>query len=77
MAKSFEFVIGKIDKEIAKARKVKGIDAAKLCEIYKKIRPLLVLLMPFLQKIPVWGPKLVSILQFLMKSADAICPKLN
>ncbi|GKS63239.1 hypothetical protein YTPLAS72_05430 [Nitrospira sp.] len=48
-------------------------EATDLCEYYKALRPLLVIALPLIEKIPVYGKKIGDILRFLMTMADKCC----
>jgi hypothetical protein len=56
--------------------KLRRADAVALCDEYKKIKKLILVFLPLISKIPVIGPKIAAILQFLMTIADTICPTL-
>jgi hypothetical protein len=45
-----------------------------LCEQYHKIRAYLLILIKIVRKIPVYGEKIATALEFLMGLADAVCP---
>jgi hypothetical protein len=63
--------------KIAHAVSVKSVasaDPAKLCEIYKRYRPLIVLALALIKRIPVYGVKIAAIIEFLMQIADKVCP---
>ena len=49
-------------------------DATDLCEYYKAVRPLIVIVLPLIEKIPVYGKKIADVIRFLMTIADKVCP---
>jgi hypothetical protein len=46
-----------------------------VCEIWKKVGPILKGILPFLKLIPVWGSTAASALQALCDLLDKVCPK--
>ena len=68
--------LDKIDSVLAASRtRSKALPSAKsLCDQYKKIRTYLELVLPFIEKIPVYGSKIATAIRFLMTLADAACP---
>jgi hypothetical protein len=57
--------------------KLRRADASALCDEYKKIKKWIAIFLPLIGKIPVIGPKIVAIVEFLMSIADTICPTLS
>ena len=51
-----------------------ALSPADLCKQYKALRPLLLVLLPWIGQIPVYGEKIVSVIKFLMGIADSLCP---
>ena len=50
-------------------------DADNACEIYRKIRDEIELIIKFLKKLPFsWAKRVAAILEFLMSIADKFCP---
>jgi hypothetical protein len=49
-------------------------DATDICAEYKKIKKWIQFVLPMIRKIPVIGAEIATILEFLMKIADTICP---
>jgi len=50
-------------------------DAGNACDIYRKIRDEILLIIKFLKKLPFsWAKRVVEILEFLMSIADKLCP---
>ena len=45
-----------------------------LCDRYRSIKPLLESLLPWIKRIPVFGPQLASAIGFLLSIADQLCP---
>lgn len=43
------------------------------CADYQKYKSYVSLALPIISKIPVYGPKIVSVIQFLMTVADSVC----
>jgi len=50
------------------------LSPADLCKQYKTIRPLLLVLLPWIAQIPVYGEKIAAVIKFLMGIADGLCP---
>lgn len=50
------------------------IDPKELCKRYQENRKLIEAIIPYISKIPVYGPKISGIISNLMKIADALCP---
>jgi len=50
-----------------------GFDPKQACDLYKKIRPFLEPLPPWLDKLKPWGPPLAKALRLLMLVADHCC----
>lgn len=48
--------------------------SASLCKKYAEIRRWLLIAIPFIEKIPLYGKKISGILVFLMGIADSVCP---
>jgi hypothetical protein len=51
-------------------------EASDLCSEYKTIRKWIQLSLPLIRRIPVIGAEIATVLEFLMKLADTICPAL-
>jgi surfactin synthase thioesterase subunit len=49
------------------------VKAEDLCSIYKKVRPILTAILPFIELIPIWGKKVAAAIRLLMKALDAVC----
>ena len=64
----------KLSKALAKPAGAKAIafSSADICKAYAKAKPLLELVLPVLEKIPVVG-KIVPAIRLLMKIADSYC----
>ncbi len=45
-----------------------------LCEQYQRIKKLIDLVLPLIERIPVYGSKIALVVRFLMKLADVACP---
>jgi hypothetical protein len=48
--------------------------ALDICGVYKKVKPILSGILPFLKLIPVYGGTVVAALTALMAAADKLCP---
>jgi len=68
--------LDKIDAVIAKPgmKPLAAPSAKSLCDEYKKIRAWLEIVLPFIEKIPVYGSKIAGAIRFLMTLADTACP---
>jgi hypothetical protein len=55
-------------------RAVEAPDATDLCDQYHSIRGALLILVKVLKKIPGFGAKAATALEFLMGLADTVCP---
>lgn len=60
-----------IERELATTQEKLNVN---LCEQYKKVKSLLDVILPFIERIPVYGPKIGVAVRFLMKLADLACP---
>ncbi len=49
--------------------------AVDICGTYKKVRPILSGILPFLKAIPVFGAKAATAIQALMAALDVVCPQ--
>lgn len=61
-----------LSKKSVAAGTKKGAD--DLCKQYMTLRPLIVAVLPFIEKIPLYGKKIADVIRFLMSIADKICP---
>jgi hypothetical protein len=50
-------------------------DLGELCKKYKKIRPKIIAILPFIEKIPIYGKKIADLIRMLIKLADEACSK--
>lgn len=48
-----------------------------MCSKYHHIKKFIQIVLPYISKIPVYGSKIVVILEFLMTIADKLCPANN
>ncbi len=48
-------------------------DPQKICAEYKKLRPFMVAVLPFIEKIPLYGKKIGAVVRYLMSMADHCC----
>ncbi|MGO4880175.1 MAG: hypothetical protein ACLP59_05060 [Bryobacteraceae bacterium] len=48
-------------------------EAIDLCGIYKKVKPILSGILPFIKLIPVWGATAAAAIQALMDFLDGVC----
>jgi len=74
--KSFLIRLDKISSRLS-SKSAKGADPAALCKVYTETRPLMLALLPFVRKIPVYGQRIAQVIEFLMKIADSLCPGFN
>lgn len=77
----FSDALDQID-AIVSAPSIEGADAAvvsgqSLCERYQKIRQFLLVILPVIDKVPVWGKKVSNAIRFLMNIADSACPSVS
>jgi orotidine-5'-phosphate decarboxylase len=63
-----------IEKHLAPANLEGPVDPAELCKTYNEIKGSLVVILPGLRLIPVFGSAVASGLQLLMSIADQLCP---
>jgi len=49
-------------------------EATDLCQTYQTIKGFLPPLLKFIRKIPIFGEKIATAIEFLMKLADTVCP---
>lgn len=62
-------------KALALTASADEFDAANVCEIYRKIKDEIELVIKFLKKLPFsWAKRVAEILEFLMGIADKFCP---
>jgi hypothetical protein len=45
-----------------------------LCGVYKRVKPILSGILPFIELIPVWGKKAADAIRLLMRGLDVLCP---
>lgn len=45
-----------------------------ICAIYKKVKPILTAILPFIKLIPVWGATAATAIGALMTVLDGLCP---
>ncbi len=45
----------------------------ELCQKYHLIRPWVVILLTFIEQIPVYGKRIAAVIRFLMGIADTVC----
>lgn len=45
-----------------------------LCGVYRRVKPILERILPFIELIPVWGSRAATGIRLLMKGLDALCP---
>jgi hypothetical protein len=67
--------LDKIEKTIGPpTEKVAAIPSLpELCEKYHLIRPWVVILLQFIEQIPVYGKRIAAVIRFLMGIADTVC----
>jgi hypothetical protein len=60
---------------------LRSVDAAAapktredLCAIYKRVKPVLEGILPFIELIPVWGKAAAKAIRLLMQGLDTLCP---
>jgi len=67
--------LANIERELAPAQRgQEKLDLPNLCQQYKKVKALLEIALPFIERIPVYGQKIGVAVRFLMKMADIACP---
>jgi len=49
-------------------------DPKELCKLYQKVKGPLNVVLPWIEKIPVYGKAAVSAIRLLMQIADNLCP---
>jgi hypothetical protein len=60
---------------MAMAATAAEFDIGNVCEIYRKIRDEIELVIKFLKKLPLpWAKRVAELLEFLMGIADKLCP---
>lgn len=47
---------------------------ADICTIYKKIKPILDRILPFIELIPIWGKRAADAIRLLQRGLDTLCP---
>lgn len=47
---------------------------ADICNVYKKVKPVLTGILPFIELIPVWGKRAAAAIRLLQKGLDMLCP---
>lgn len=61
--------------ELLTARKRgKALSTTEFCKTYRKIEPLLPMVIGFVKLIPVYGAKIAVVLEFLSEAAGQLCP---
>lgn len=70
---SFMEEVRQLQSAIEKYRTVEAPSKADICAYYKTLKPILTAILPFLEKIPVWGKQVADAIQLLMKSLDGFC----
>lgn len=67
--------LSNIDKELAaRGMGAEALGPGELCQQYKKIKSWLLVALPLIERIPVYGQQIGTALRFLMKVADVACP---
>jgi len=67
--------LDKIEKTIGPPEKAMPIPSLpEVCEKYHLIRPWILILLPFIEQIPVYGKRIAAVIRFLMGIADTVCP---
>ncbi len=51
-----------------------ALDTAQLCKTYHDVKPLLLAVLPWLERLGDWGRQLAAAIRFLMSIADRLCP---
>ena len=75
--KDFATAIKGLDRVVGRAPRgvsLRGVDASSLCRDYQKIRPFLSKVLPYVEKIPMWGKQIAGAIKLLMGIADTLCP---
>jgi hypothetical protein len=64
-----------LERELTPREKgLESIDLKGLCDKYKSAKKYLEIVLPFIERIPVYGSKIGIAIRFLMKMADMACP---
>ena len=68
--------LDKIEKALERKEKAlaRAPNLTDLCKQYQKVKPLLTTILPFIEKIPVYGGKIANAIRFLMAIAEVACP---
>ncbi len=67
--------VKRLEAEMARLQKVEGVPSkAEICKYYRELKPVLDSILPFLEKIPVWGKQVADGIRLLMKLLDGFCP---
>jgi hypothetical protein len=45
-----------------------------LCALYKRVKPILEGILPFIELIPIWGKGAAKAIRLLMRGLDVLCP---
>lgn len=54
--------------------RAEAVGREDLCTVYKKIKPILTGILPFIRLIPVWGAKAASAIEVLLRVLGSVCP---
>jgi hypothetical protein len=73
---TFEAALAGLNKDLPGGKGGKSIAASKAdpCDTYRRIKPYLQAILPFVEKVPMWGKRIADAIRLLMKIADAACP---
>jgi hypothetical protein len=59
---------------LQQTRDAESLDLGNLCEKYRDLRPTIVIIVKLVRKFPGIGPKVATVIEFLMGIADVACP---
>jgi hypothetical protein len=73
---AFTQALDEIDRHLSRSapQGLDALDGSQLCQTYRQVRGFLETILPFIEKIPVYGKKVAGAIRFLMSLADTVCP---
>jgi hypothetical protein len=63
-----------LDQVASAATGVSAEDIGSICQQYQDLKPKIETALSFVERIPVYGSKIASVIRFLMGIADIACP---
>jgi hypothetical protein len=66
-----ERALGKHEAKMSTAKALPNKD--ELCKTYHSIKPFLETILPWVERIPIYGKRVADAIRFLMRLADALC----